>query len=101
MERMTSTRSRNYCAGNPDWFTPLRKPAGVAACRTLNGSAVYSPIDGSGTNSQFIAGIDAIRWHRSALVPCIHRDTLCDPAVGSGSLLLQFAKVLGKENVRQ
>jgi len=26
---------------------------------------------------------------------------LCDPAVGSGSLLLQFAKVLGKENVRQ
>src|SRR5690625_7404944 len=24
-----------------------------------------------------------------------------DPAVGSGSLLLQFAKVLGKQNVRQ
>ena len=23
-----------------------------------------------------------------------------DPAVGSGSLLLQFAKILGKENVR-
>ena len=27
--------------------------------------------------------------------------TICDPACGSGSLLLKFAKVLGKENVRQ
>lgn len=27
----------NCCARNPDWFTPLRKSAGVAACRTLNG----------------------------------------------------------------
>ena len=26
---------------------------------------------------------------------------MCDPACGSGSLLLKFAKVLGKENVRQ
>ena len=26
---------------------------------------------------------------------------MCDPAVGSGSLLLKFAKILGKENVRQ
>ena len=31
---------------------------------------------------------------------CINLDTAIDPACGSGSLLLKFAKVLGKENVR-
>lgn len=31
--------------------------------------------------------------------PCIQTAPLCDPAVGSGSLLLKFAKVLGKDNV--
>lgn len=30
---------------------------------------------------------------------CIQSACLCDPAVGSGSLLLKFAKVLGEENV--
>lgn len=37
----------------------------------------------------------------SALGSCIQRDQLCDPAVGSGSLLLKFAKVLGPNGVRQ
>lgn len=37
----------------------------------------------------------------SALGSCIQRDQLCDPAVGSGSLLLKFDKVLGKNNVGQ
>lgn len=41
-----------------------------------------------------------LRHQRSAR-RCIHFDKVCDPAVGSGSLLLKFAKVLGKENVRQ
>lgn len=31
---------------------------------------------------------------------CINLDTAIDPACGSGSLLLKFAKILGKENVR-
>lgn len=48
-----------------------------------------------------MAGIGAIRYHHSALGSCIHRDRLCDPAVGSGSLFLRFAKVLGPNGVRQ
>ena len=31
---------------------------------------------------------------------CINLDTAIDPACGSGSLLLKFAKILGKDNVR-
>ena len=31
---------------------------------------------------------------------CINLDTAIDPACGSGSLLLKFAKIIGKENVR-
>ena len=31
---------------------------------------------------------------------CINLDTAIDPACGSGSLLLKFVKVIGRENVR-
>lgn len=49
-----------------------------------------SPDDGTGTNSQFIAGIDVIRWHRAALGSCIHCDRLCDPFTGTGTFMVRL-----------
>lgn len=92
---------RYYCARSPGWFTPLRKPAGIAKNSTHKGSTARSPSHGASDKSQFIAGIGAIRWSHSALGACIHRDRLCDPACGSGSLLLKFAKLLGVENMKE
>jgi len=45
-----------------------------------------------------------VRVHRyvrlGVSLDCINLDTAIDPACGSGSLLLKFAKVIGRENVR-
>lgn len=39
-------------------------------------------------------------WAFNYIYACIKDCVLIDPAVGSGSLLLKFAKILGKDNVR-
>lgn len=45
-------------------------------------------------------GCSSLRGRNKLPLCCIKLDTATDPAVGSGSLLLKFAKILGKENVR-
>lgn len=49
-----------------------------------------SPDDGTGTNSQFIAGIEAVRWPCSALGSCIQRDRLCDPFSGTSTFTVRL-----------
>ena len=45
-------------------------------------------------------GCSSLRGRKRLPLCCIKLDTATDPACGSGSLLLKFAKILGKENVR-
>lgn len=46
-------------------------------------------------------GCSSLRGRNRLPLCCIKLDTATDPACGSGSLLLKFAKVLGKDKVRQ
>ncbi|MDD4458757.1 MAG: N-6 DNA methylase, partial [Proteiniphilum sp.] len=46
-------------------------------------------------------GCSSLRGRKRLPLCCINLDTATDPACGSGSLLLQSAKILGKDNVRQ
>ncbi|WP_426716802.1 N-6 DNA methylase [Corynebacterium auriscanis] len=43
----------------------------------------------SGARLLVIAGIEAVRWPCSALGSCIQRDRLCDPACGTGGMLIE------------
>ena len=45
-------------------------------------------------------GCSSLRGRKRLPLCCIKLDTATDPACGSGSLLLKFAKILGKENVK-
>src|SRR5690554_5082547 len=64
---------------------------------------IYTLVVYKTTESLVIKGFSAIQnllRHNLGFQNCIKDGKNIDPACGSGSLLLKFAKILGKENVR-